>query len=225
MAHGFEHVDVWVFDLDNTLYPPTCGLFPEIDRRIRAYVAGFLGVDEDEAYRVQKRYFREHGTTLSGLIENHAAEPRAFLDYVHDIDLSAVAPDPALGEALGRLPGRKIVFTNADARHAARVLDRLGVQAYFDAVFDIEAADWVPKPNAEAYRRLVAAHGVDPASAVLVEDLPRNLAPAAALGMTTVWVKNGAEWATSAEGAGSFAADHVVEELGAWLAEITAGAG
>lgn len=218
---GFDHVDAWVFDLDNTLYPHECALFPEIDRRIRAFVGELLAVGEAEAHKVQKEYFHAYGTTLSGLIENHGIDPRAFLDYVHDIDLGRIEPDTRLESALERLPGQKIVFTNADASHAGRVLERLGLgRAAFDAIFDIEAAGWVPKPNPQSYERMVEHTGIDPARAVFVEDLPRNLAPASELGMITVWVKNEAEWVHADPG--PVPADHVIESLSAWLDELAA---
>ncbi|MDA1132330.1 MAG: pyrimidine 5'-nucleotidase [Proteobacteria bacterium] len=214
------HVDAWVFDLDNTLYPHESALFPEIDRRIRAFVGNALGIDAAEAHRVQKHYFRTYATTLRGMVENHGTDPRAFLDFVHDIDLSRIQPDPEMRRALARLPGKKIVFTNADAKYADRVLHRLGLAGAFDAVFDIEAAAWLPKPNPATYARMVAETGIDPGRAVFVEDLPRNLAPAAMLGMVTVWVRNDAEWAASDPG--DAAADHVIDSLRQWLCGLAA---
>ena len=212
-AKSLAHVAVWVFDLDNTLYPPDGSVFPQIDRRIRDYIAAYLGVDPAEAYRIQKHFFHTYGTSLLGMTREHGAEPRAFLNYVHDIDLTVIATDLDLRAALERLPGRKLVFTNADAAYATRVLHRIGIADCFEAIFDIEAAGFLPKPHAATYQRLLAAHRIDPATAALLDDLPRNLAPAAALGMTTIWVKNDAEWVTDA----GVTPDHTVERLGAWL--------
>ena len=220
-AADFDHVDAWVFDLDNTLYPHECGLFGEVDRRIRRFIADALGVSDDEAHRVQRHYFHTYGTSLLGLTREHGADPGEFLAFVHDIDLSAVTPDAALGRGLAGLPGRKFVFTNADAAYASRVLDRLGVGGAFDSIFDIAAGGYVPKPHPGAYERLLSTHGIEPGRAALFEDIPRNLAPAAALGMTTVWVRNDAEWAQPDKEDGH-GADHVVDELGRWLEDLAA---
>ena len=215
----------WVFDLDNTLYPPRCRLFAQVEVRIRDYVAGYLGIDRDAAYRLQKTYFRDHGTTLQGMMRHHRMDPAPFLAYVHDIDLSAISPDPALDRALGRLKGRKIVFTNGSAEHAEKVMERVGVAGHFEAVFDIEAAGFVPKPEPRVYDELVRRHGLDAPATVMIEDLARNLVPAAEIGMTTVWVR-GAEEITGlglpAPDSTTLAAiDHVVDDLALWLTEIT----
>lgn len=212
----------WIFDLDNTLYPPSTALFAQIDRRMREYIAEFLGLDLDAAFRLQKSYFREYGMSLRGLMERHGMEPGPFLDFVHDIDLSPLAPVPALADALARLPGRKLVFTNAPAAHAERVLDRLGITAHFSAIFDIADAGYLrPKPEPETYTRLIRRHAVDPAQSVMVEDMARNLVPAAALGMTTVWVRTDHDIA--ALGGDGAHIHHVVDDLVAWLQDLAAG--
>ncbi len=216
----------WIFDLDNTLYPARCKLFAQVEVRIRDYVAGFLGLDADAAYRLQKTYFREHGTTLQGMMRHHRMDPAPFLAYVHDIDLSAVRPDPALDRALGRLPGRKIVFTNGSAEHAQRVMERIGVARHFEAVFDIAAAGYVPKPEPRVYDALVRSLGLDARATVMVEDIARNLVPAAAIGMTTVWVRgSGAppELGLDPPDRATLAAiDYVVDDLALWLSDLTA---
>ena len=215
----------WVFDLDNTLYPASCKLFAQVEVRIRDYVAGFLGLDSGAAYRLQKVYFREHGTTLRGMMRHHGMDPEPFLAYVHDIDLSPVRPDPALDEALGRLEGRKIVFTNGTAEHALKVLERVGVARHFEAVFDIAAAGYVPKPEPRVYDELVRRHGLDAQATVMVEDIARNLVPAAEIGMTTVWVRGGEEQpelGLDAPDAATLAAiHHVVDDLALWLSDLT----
>lgn len=184
-----EHVSEWVFDLDNTLYPSSCNLFTQMDVRMRGFISNLLGVDADEAYRLQKHYFREHGTTLSGLMKLHNVPPEDFLSHVHDLDVSVIPENPALGAELARLPGRKLVFTNGTVAHAERVLTRLGIGHVFDDIFDIVHADYHPKPSATSFSRFMARHGVDPSRAAMFEDLSRNLAPAHALGMTTVLVR------------------------------------
>ena len=186
----FSHVSDWVFDLDNTLYPPSCALFTQIDARMRSFICELLGVDADEAYRLQKQYFREHGTTLSGLMKVHNISPHAFLDHVHDLDVSVIPENAALGQVIARLPGRKIVFTNGTVAHAERVLGRLGFAHVFDEIFDIVHADYHPKPRPESFSRFIARHGIRAREAVMFEDLARNLAPAHELGMTTVLVRS-----------------------------------
>ncbi len=185
----FEHIDHWVFDLDNTLYPPACDLFGQIDLRMASFIGDYLKVDEVEARRVQKDFYVEHGTTLAGLMAVHAMEPAAFLAHVHDIDVSVVTPDPVLGEAIAALPGTKIIFTNGSVRHAENVINRLGIAHVFSGIYDIVTTGYTPKPQAEAYARFIAASAVAPERAAMFEDIPRNLEVPHALGMTTVWVR------------------------------------
>lgn len=178
-----------MFDLDNTLYPATCSLFPQIDVRMRQFIAERLGLGLDEAFRLQKRYYREFGTTLRGLMLRDGIEPDAFLDYVHAIDCSVLRPCRRLDAALGRLEGRKLIFTNGSERHARNVLERLEIAHHFEGIFDIRAAKYVPKPDPETYDVMVRRFGIDARGAAMFEDIPRNLKPAAAIGMTTVWVR------------------------------------
>ena len=212
------HIDTWIFDLDNTLYPSSSNLFDQVSQRIGDYIATAMDVDREEARLLQKGYFREYGTTLRGLMLKHDMDPDPFLDYVHDIDLSPIARSDTLDAALGRLPGRKLVFTNADAPYAERVMARLGIGHHFSGIYDIKAAGWVPKPFPEAYDRLAALHAVEPARAIFFEDILRNLAPAAALGMATCWVRSDSAWASS--GAEGITPDYVTEDLAAWLAAL-----
>lgn len=215
---GLDHVDTWIFDLDNTLYPARCRLFDQVDRLIGRFIERELGLDQVAARSLQKRYFREHGTTLAGLMRHHAVDPHAFLDFVHRIDVTPVEPSPALDRAIGRLPGRKLIYTNGSVAHADRVMRRLGVHGHFEAVFDIVAGAFTPKPEAESYRRLIERHAIDPSRAVLIEDLPKNLVPAAALGMTTVLVATDCEWA--AEHAQGDHVHHRTEDLTAWIEAV-----
>ncbi len=213
-----SRTEAWLFDLDNTLYPAECRLFDQIHLRMRDFIMAHLGVDADGAIAVRRKYFLEHGTTLAGLMANHDTDPAVFLDYVHDIDCSPVKPNPALDAALARLPGRKLIFTNADTGHAERVLARLGIAHHFDAIFDVAAADYRPKPHERPYRRIVADYGVAAEAAVMLDDMTRNLEPAAAMGMTTVWVRTHFEW--SNDGATDEVADHVhhtTDDLTGWL--------
>ena len=218
MTPALAHVDSWIFDLDNSLYPPSADLFALIDVRMGAFIQRLLGCDAEEARRVQKRHFLEHGTTLAGLMRDHGVDPHEFLDFVHDIDLARLAADPALVAALDRLPGRKFIFTNADEGHARRVLDRLGLANAFDGMHDIHAMDYVPKPNPPGYAAMCDRHGIDPARALFVDDMARNLAPAKALGMVTVWLDNGSE--RGGHDADPATIDYVAHEIGQWLESI-----
>lgn len=183
-----RHVEVWLFDLDNTLYPPEVEIMALVEARMTDFVAREAGLPREEARALQKAYYLEHGTTLAGLMSRHGVEPEAFLTEVHDISLDALHPDPALRAGLERLPGRRLVFTNGDAGHAERVLDRLGVNDLFEDTFHIASADYIPKPDPRTFDLMLARHGVNPRATCFFEDLARNLAPAAALGMTTVLV-------------------------------------
>jgi putative hydrolase of the HAD superfamily len=188
LAPDLRHVDTWIFDLDNTLYPMDAAIGGAMDARITAFVRRETGLDEAGAYALQKRYLRENGATLAGLMANHGVDPYAYLEEVHDVSLETVAPDPALKTALERLPGRRLVFTNASAGHADRVLARLGLEDVFEHVFHLEAAALTPKPQARAYESLIAAHGVTPRTSAFFEDTEKNLEPASGYGMTTVLV-------------------------------------
>jgi len=188
-APDFRHIDAWVFDLDNTLYPPSCNLFAQIDVKMRGFICDLLNVTPDEAYRLQKEYYRGHGTTLAGLMKLHDVKPDDFLSVVHDIDVTVIPPNPALARALESLPGRRLVFTNGTVAHATRVLNQIGIHDHVEQIFDIVHADFVPKPHVATYERFLRTHDVEPARAAMFEDLDRNLEPAHALGMTTVLVR------------------------------------
>ena len=193
LGADLRHVATWIFDLDNTLYASGAEMWVHMDALITAYMMRTTGLGREDAYALQKRYLREHGTTLTGLMADYDIDPHAFLEEVHDLPLDGVAPDAALKAALRRLPGRRLVFTNASARHAERVLERLGYADLFEDVFHLEAAELTPKPQAKTYDALVRRHQVDPAASAFFEDTEANLEPAAALGVTTVLVGPHAE--------------------------------
>jgi putative hydrolase of the HAD superfamily len=214
-------IDTWIFDLDNTLYPARCNLFAQIDRRMGEFIQALLGLDAVAAKALQKQYFREHGTTMRGLMNEHGVDPHVFMEHVHTIDLEPVPPSPALAAALARLPGRKIVFTNGSVAHAERVLARRGIAEAFGGVFDIVASDFRPKPDPVPYAKLCTAYAVEPTRAVMVEDMVRNLLPAHAMGMRTVWVPTASEW--SRDGSDLDHVHHIAEDLEAWLIALAEG--
>ena len=190
MRDKIANTEFWVFDLDNTLYPASSNLFTQIDKRMKAFIARAFNLEPDDAFNLQKKYYREYGTTMRGLMVNHGIDPEIFMNYVHDIDHSVLQPDPRLDTALEKLPGRKLVYTNGSARHASAVMERLGISHHFSGVFDIRAGDYVPKPHPTSYADFVARHTISPQNAVMFEDSHKNLKPAAELGMTTVFVQH-----------------------------------
>lgn len=221
---NLDHVDVWVFDLDNTLYSPQSRLFDQIDQRIAEYVARLLKIDVAAARPIQKEYFHRHGTSLRGLMIEHEIDPADYLDYVHDIDVSVLNPNPALDQALAKLPGRKLIFTNGSSAHSRRVTDRLGISHRFEAVFDIAAAIYVPKPDAACYAKFLDQHRIDPKRCAMFEDTPRNLGPAAHLGMSTILVRAPADaalaWQVPAAGESwKDFVHHETDDLASFLAE------
>ena len=217
---GFETVESWIFDLDNTLYPVTDRLLAHIDEHMGKFVANFLNIDATEARRVQKAYFQKYGLTLRGLMIHHGLDPVRYYEEMTPMDLTEVVPNPALGEAIDALPGRKMIYTNASARHAAMVLERLGIANAFEGVFDITAAEYLPKPAIESYLALCARFAIEPSRAAMVDDIARNLEPAATLGMKTVWMRTGAEWARDVEPEAHI--DHVIGDILAWVRGVAA---
>ena len=188
VADRFHHVSAWVFDLDNTLYPPSARLFDHVERRMTAWVSQALGVSRDEADRLRSHYWQSYGTTLAGLMAEHGIEPDAYLTDVHDIPLDALVPDPVLAGRIRALPGRRIVYTNGCAPYAERVLAARGLSGLFDAVYGVEHALFRPKPDRTAFETVFALDGLNPARAAMFEDDPRNLAAPHAMGMRTVHV-------------------------------------
>jgi putative hydrolase of the HAD superfamily len=220
VRESFAGVDTWVFDLDNTLYPAGSAIWPSIDSRITLYLATLFGLDGLSARALQKHYYQRYGTTLRGLMEEHAIEAAPFLEFVHDIDRTALAANPPLAEALSRLPGRKLILTNGSREHALRTTAQLGFPDAFEDVFDIVAAELVPKPDAGVYDRFFSKHAVEPTHAAMFEDLARNLVVPHARGMRTVLVvPHGPDHreAWEAEGVSEPYVDFVTDDLAAFL--------
>lgn len=231
ISEVFRGTETWIFDLDNTLYSPRCNLFAEIDSRMTAFICRALALEPADARALQKDYYVSHGTTLRGLMDVHGLEPAAFLDYVHEIDLSGLVPDGALAAALFRLPGRRIVYTNGSARHARRVLEALDLATAFDEIVDIERAGYEPKPARAPLERLVAELGLRPASAAMFEDIARNLETPHALGMRTVLVRSPEHpdrdhiYEHVEEDGRPAHVDHVTDDLAAFLAALVPASG
>ncbi|MDR3514760.1 MAG: pyrimidine 5'-nucleotidase [Azospirillaceae bacterium] len=219
-ASALDQISVWIFDLDNTLYPASCNLFAQVSARITDYIARRLDLPADQARALQKRLFLKHGTTLRGLMNDYHVDPTEFLDYVHTIDVSPVTPSERLAAALSALPGRRLIYTNGSVAHARQVTDRLGITALFEDVFDIVAANYIPKPAPQPYRQLLDRYAIVPQEACMVEDMACNLVPAHALGMTTTWIRSTIDWASAGADSGDHI-DHVADNLVDWLETAT----
>src|ERR1700709_1314529 len=180
---AFSHIDTWVFDLDNTLYPHHVNLWHQVDARIGEYIGNYLKVPADEARRIQKDYYRRYGTSMRGMMTEPGGSADDYLAYVHRIHPSPLEPNPAMGAAIAKLPGRKLILTNGSTDHADKVLERLGIGSHFEAVFDIIAAELEPKPSPQTYEKFLTLHAVDPGRLAMFEDLARNLVVPHRLGM------------------------------------------
>jgi len=190
-----KSIKYWIFDLDNTLYSGKTRVFEQVDKKMSEYISKKLNVSTAEAKEIQKNYFHEYNTTLNGMIKNHKIDADEFLEFVHNIDIDFLEKDLILGEELKKLDGKKIIFTNASKKHALNVTKRIGIDHYFDDIFDIIDSEFIPKPAIQSYKKLVEKHKIDPKLCVFVEDIARNLKPAYEMGMKTVWIENDEPWA------------------------------
>ena len=219
----FDSIDTWVFDLDNTLYPASSGLFNQVSQRMTSYIARHFDISYDTALERQKGLFETYGTTLRGLMTEHGIDPVPFLDDIHRVDFGLVEPNPDLTLKLGRLPGRKLIFTNSSRIHAHRVMERLGITEHIEEVFDISDADYIPKPDRECYAMLLNRHRVKASRACMIDDVAVNLVPAKALDMATVWLKGEREWARPDPAPAILRdIDFVTENLVDWLDSVLA---
>ena len=219
MHSRFEHIDSWIFDLDLTLYGPEANIMAQVRDRIALYVERFFKIDSDAAHQIRHAYWKKYGTTLGGLMTEHAVDPHGYLDFVHDVDMTLLQPAAELRSHIEALPGRKLIFTNADAPYAHRVLAARGLDDVFEDVFDIHRMQHLPKPASASYDRLCTELHIDPVRALFVEDSAHNLGPAKALGMTTIWVNHDIE--ADSSGAEPFI-DHKITDLSAWLSSLHA---
>jgi putative hydrolase of the HAD superfamily len=223
---SFAHIDTWVFDLDNTLYPHHVNLWQQVDARIGEFVSAWLKVSATEARRIQKDYYLRYGTTMRGMMTEHGVRADDYLAYVHQIDHSPLQPNPAMGAAIAKLRGRKLILTNGSTDHAGKVLERLGIGEHFEAVFDIIAAELEPKPAPVTYQKFLGLHGVNPKTSAMFEDLARNLVVPYELGMTTVLVvPDGSQQVVredwELEGRDAAYVDHVTDDLTGFLQRLT----
>jgi putative hydrolase of the HAD superfamily len=222
MAFSLPHISAWAFDLDNTLYHPRAEIFDRVHKRMSDYIMQRFGVDEAGAYEIRERYYKSHGTTMSGLIAEHGIDADDFLRFTHDVDLSSIDAAPDLCAAIGALPGRKFIFTNASRPYTDRIVTQLGLDKCFEDVYSVEDAQYQSKPHLPFYQLFLDKYALDPKSVCMVEDVPRNLQPARELGMTTVWLKSHAIWAREPlDSVNTDHIHHVIEDLTAWLRSVT----
>jgi putative hydrolase of the HAD superfamily len=192
---NLQKIKYWIFDLDNTLYSGKTRVFEQVDKKMSKYISEKLNVNIVEAKEIQKNYFYEYNTTLNGMINNHKIDANEFLEFVHDVDIDFLKKDSLLNEALMKLDGKKIIFTNSSRKHAMNVIRKIGIDQHFDDIFDIVDSEFVPKPDIVSYKKLVEKHKIDPKLCVFIEDIARNLKPAYEMGMKTIWIENDEPWA------------------------------
>ena len=217
MQTAFAHIDTWIFDLDLTLYGPEANIMAQVRDRIALFVEKHFNIGADEAHKILHTYWKKYGTTLWGLMAEHKVEPSGYLYFVHDVDMDLLRPDADLRRQVISLPGRKLIFTNADAPYAERILAARGLDNLFEDIFDIHRMQHVPKPAAASYDSLCAQLDINPARALFVEDSAHNLLPAKVLGMTTIWVNHGTEAVSSDT---EQYIDHEIADLNDWLSSI-----
>jgi putative hydrolase of the HAD superfamily len=220
MAPSLAHIDTWIFDLDLTLYGPEHNIMEQVRNRIALFVEDYFDIDSDAAHKIRHAYWKSYGTTLGGLMAEHGVDLHAYLDFVHDVDLSLLQPCERLRSGIHALPGRKLIFTNADAPYAERILAARGLDGVFEGMLDIHAMDHRPKPAMESYERLCAMFGIVPERALFVEDSAHNLEPAKAIGMTTIWVNHMGD--QEAGGECPAYVDHEITDVADWLHSIRA---
>jgi len=192
---SLKFIKYWLFDLDNTLYSGNTKVFDQVDKKMSQFISEKLNVSIEKAKEIQKNYFYKYNTTLNGMIKHHKINADEFLDFVHDIDVDFLKKDVQLSSELSKLDGKKIIFTNGSKKHAKNIMQRIGVNQYFDDIFDIVDCDFIPKPSIEPYKKLIDKHKIDPNLCVFIEDIARNLKPAYEMGMKTVWIENEEPWA------------------------------
>jgi putative hydrolase of the HAD superfamily len=218
-----KNVDTWIFDLDNTLYSADSGIFQQVSQLMGKFVSKYLNIDIKEAKKIQRKYYKKHGTTLRGLMDNHGVDPETFLNEVHQLDYSIVEPNHELNEELIKLNGKKIIYTNANQQHVNEVLARLELTNMFDDIFDIKMADYIPKPELDPYKQIIDKFNINPSCAAMFDDIAKNLVPAKNLGFTSVWINAGYENFSDDIASSKDSLDYETKDLSSFLNEINTG--
>ena len=188
-----EKINTWIFDLDNTLYSADSGIFQQVHKLMGEFISNNLNMDMPQAKKLQAKYYKQHGTTLRGLMDNHGIDPDYFLDEVHRLDYSIVSSNKILNQELNKLEGRKIIYTNANKKHAIDVLDRIDLTNFFDEIFDIKMANYIPKPELKPYKQIIDLFNINPDTSAMFDDIAKNLVPAKKVNFTSVWIDAGYE--------------------------------
>ena len=188
-----EKINTWIFDLDNTLYSADSGIFQQVHQLMGEFISNNLNLEISEAKKLQSKYYKQHGTTLRGMMDNHGVDPDHFLDEVHRLDYSIVGPNQLLNDELEKLEGRKIIYTNANEKHVLDVLKRINLSDYFDEIFDIKLANYIPKPEIKPYEQIMELFKIDASRSAMFDDIAKNLVPAKKVGFTPVWIDAGYE--------------------------------
>ena len=186
-------IDTWIFDLDNTLYSADSGIFQQVHQLMGKFIKGFLNVDLNKAKEIQKKFYKEHGTTLRGLMDNYGVDPDHFLSEVHKLDYSIVSSNDKLNQEIKKLKGRKIIYTNANMEHTLNVLKRIKLNNFFDEIFDIKMANYIPKPAIKPYEQIIKDFNLNPTTSAMFDDIAKNLVPAKKVGFTSIWIDAGYE--------------------------------
>ena len=218
MTISKETINTWIFDLDNTLYDVGTNLFAKVSKRMTGFIQNKFKLEESAAKDLQREMFLKYGTTMRGLMVEHGMDPEEFLHFVHDIDVSDLEPDPVLKKLLENLPGRRLIFTNGSVPHAQRITEQLGIGHLFEGIFDIVAANFVPKPEPVTYQAMVDEFDVVTTASAMIDDMAKNLIPASNLGIRTVWLKHDKDWSSK-----DFSSEHIDEEISdlkSWLATV-----
>ena len=213
-------IDTWVFDLDNTLYSADSGIFQQVHKLMGKFIVEHLNVNINEAKNIQRKYYRKHGTTLRGLMDNHGIDPDSFLEEVHKLDYSIVSPNLKLAKNLENLNGKKFIFTNANKKHADIILDKLKITNLFEGIFDIKMANYIPKPEIQTYEKLIETYNINPNKTIMFDDIAKNLVPASKIGFTTVWIDVGHENFSDDIASSKKYLDHQTKDLSNWLSNI-----
>lgn len=222
MNSSLQHIENWIFDLDNTLYPPDADLFTHIDKRMAYYISVKLNLPLEKSQKLQQAYYLKYGSSLVGLYRHHNIDPYEYLAYVHNIEMDSLSPDPTLRRSIENLPGRKWIFTNGDRPYAEQVLERRGLTGVFEGVFDIHSSQYRPKPDPSCYQLMLEKFQADGKKSLFIDDMACNLLPAKDQGMTTVWVNHGLKGQDGHITEGHEKIDYEIYDVGSWLKEITA---
>ena len=213
-------IDTWIFDLDNTLYSADSGIFQQVHKLMGKFIVEHLNVNINEAKKIQRRYYKKHGTTLRGLMDNHGIDPDSFLEEVHKLDYSIVSPNLKLAKNLENLNGKKFIFTNANKKHADIILDKLQITNLFEGIFDIKMANYIPKPEIQTYEKLIETYNINPNKTIMFDDIAKNLVPASKIGFTTVWIDVGHENYSDDIASSKKYLDYQTKDLSHWLSNI-----